>query len=154
MITCSPLSQTRAISSAMALSQGQRSSSVRGWPARIFSTLLAGLKLSPSSNRQPRRSPNAFATVLLPEPDTPITINAQGASTPVTNSPRKRGLVDQPDGLAIRARAYGRQSLAIEQARQDRLLVVPRYLEQHFAAGRQRGQGERDPRHEGGNIGF
>src|SRR4051812_27036520 len=153
MMTCSPLSQTRAISSAMALSQGQRSSSVRGWPARIFSTLLAGRKLSPSSNRQPRRSPSAFARVLLPEPDTPITINAQGASTPATNFLRKRGLVDQPDGLAIRARAYGRQSLAIEQARQDRLLVWPPHPEQHFAAGRHRGGGEREPPHQRGHSG-
>src|SRR3569833_1861698 len=97
--------------------------------------------LSTSSKRQPRRSPSAFATVLLPEPDTPITINAQGASTPATNSLRKRGLVDQPDGLANRARAYCRQSLAIEQARQDRLLVLPRYLEQQNTARHQRGQG-------------
>ena len=34
--------QTRSISSAIACSHGQRSSSVRGWPALIFSTLLLG----------------------------------------------------------------------------------------------------------------
>src|SRR5581483_8020246 len=134
MMIRSPLLQARAISSAMALSHGQRSSSVRGWPARIFSTLLLGWKLSPSSNRQPSRSPSAAAIVLLPDPDTPITINAQGALARPTNPLRKRGPVDQPDGLTKRARAQRRQILAIEKARQDRLLVMPRYLEQHLAA--------------------
>src|SRR5262249_34267853 len=74
------LPHRRSISSAIAFSQGQRSSSVNGWPALILATLLAGGNLSPSSQRQPSRPESASAIVVLPAPETPITISAQGFS--------------------------------------------------------------------------
>src|SRR5437868_3519933 len=107
-----PSAQVRSISSAIACSQGQRSSSVSGWPALILATLAGGWKLSPSSNRQPRRLARQPATVLLPEPDTPITTSAQGIAASATKLLRKRGLIHQPDGLALGSRAVRRQVLA------------------------------------------
>ena len=78
---------------------------------------------------------SASATVLLPEPETPITINAQGVVASPTKILRQRGLVDQPDRLADRASALRRQVLASEHARQDRALFGACDLEQHLAAG-------------------
>ena len=63
-----------SIQAAMARSHGQRSSSVSGIPARIFSTFAAGWKSSASANRQPRRPASMAPMVVLPLPDTPATI--------------------------------------------------------------------------------
>src|ERR1700754_4506702 len=137
----------------MAFSQGQRSSSVSGWPALILATLLAGGNLSPSSQRQPIRPASASATVLFPEPDTPISTTAQGVDS-ATKILRKRGAVGEPDGLPGRAGAIGGQVLVCQEARQDRAFARSCNLEKHFAAGRERGQGERHPWHEWLDIGF
>ena len=59
--------------SPMASSQGQRSSSVSGVPLDIFFTLAMGCRESPSTNGTPRCSARLEATVVLPEPATPIT---------------------------------------------------------------------------------
>src|SRR5882672_3598790 len=88
--------------------------------------------------------------VLLPEPDTPITTSAQGIRLMLLSTKilRKRCLVDKPDRLAHRLRAVRRQVLALQHPRQDRALVRAGDLEQHFTAGVERRQGQRDPRHE------
>ena len=57
----------------MAVSQGQRSSSVRGVPAAIFFTLAMGCRESPSTKGTPSRSASPLAMVVLPDPATPIT---------------------------------------------------------------------------------
>src|ERR1700742_3710776 len=93
------------------------------------------------------------AIVLLLEPDTPISTSAQGVVS-ATKILRERGTVGEPDGLPGRAGAIGGQVLVCEQARQDRSLARSCDLEKHFAAGTQRRQGERDPRHERLDIGF
>src|SRR6476469_2257806 len=88
--------------------------------------------------------------VLLPEPDTPITTSAHGVRlmSLSTKILRKRSLVHEPDRLAHGMRAVRRQVLAREHARQDRALVRAGDLEQHFAAGVERRQGQPDPPHE------
>src|ERR1700709_1694388 len=124
----------------MACSQGRRSSSVNGCPALILATLAAGWNLSPSSKLQRSRSASSFAIVLLPEPDTPITISAQGflPTSSLTKILRQRGLIPQPSRFAKGTSAVRRQVLAIEHARQDSSLVGTRHLEQHFTAGGKR----------------
>src|SRR3974377_1283701 len=57
----------------MASSQGKRSASVNGTPLRIFSLLLEKWKSWPSRNTQPKRAASDRATVVFPEPVTPIT---------------------------------------------------------------------------------
>src|ERR1700730_9246202 len=88
--------------------------------------------------------------VLLPEPDTPITTSAHGVRlmSLSTKILRKRSLIHEPDRLAQGMRAVRRQVLAREHARQDRALVRAGDLEQHFAAGVERRQGQRVPLHE------
>src|SRR4051812_30439240 len=90
--------------------------------------------------------------VLLPEPETPITTSAQGPVASATKILRQRRVIDQKDYLAAGPRAVGRQVLACEQPRQDRALVWSRDLKQHFTAGGQRWQRQRDARHEGLDI--
>src|SRR5580698_857981 len=58
----------------MARSHGQRSSSLSGLPLRIFSTLARGCRSSPSRKATPRAPASMAATVVLPEPETPITM--------------------------------------------------------------------------------
>ena len=59
--------------SPIASSQGQRSSSSRASPAVILATLAGGWKSSASANGTRSRCANAAPTVLLPEPETPMT---------------------------------------------------------------------------------
>src|ERR1700680_3282685 len=94
--------------------------------------------------------------VLLPEPDTPITTSAHGVRlmSLSTKILRKRSLIHEPDRLSHGMRAVRRQVLAREHARQDRALVRAGDLEQHFAAGVERRQGQRDPRYERLDIGL
>ena len=63
---------------AMASSQGERSASVSGVPRLIFSMLAGGWKLSASRNGQPSVRDNSAPTVLLPEPETPISTMTSG----------------------------------------------------------------------------
>ena len=56
-----------------ASNQGARSASSSGMPAAIFATLAAGCSSSPSTNGSPRTSASAAPTVVLPEPETPMT---------------------------------------------------------------------------------
>src|SRR6266851_3332638 len=88
--------------------------------------------------------------VLLPEPDTPITTSAQGLSpvSSLTEILRQRSLIRQPNRLAGGSHTVGGQVLAVQHARQDRTLIGARHLEQHLAAGVERRQGQRHPRHE------
>jgi hypothetical protein len=65
--SCSP------ITSATRRSHGQRSSSSRGVPAAIFATLASGCSSSPSMCSQPSRRASSTATLVFPEPDTPMT---------------------------------------------------------------------------------
>src|SRR5450631_1668863 len=58
----------------MARSHGHRSSSVRGWPEDIFAMLASGWNASPSANSQPIAVAIPCAIVVLPDPDTPITM--------------------------------------------------------------------------------
>src|SRR3974390_2961952 len=53
-------------------SQGARSASVSGMPARILATLAAGWKSSASAKNQPSCCASASLTVVLPTPLTPI----------------------------------------------------------------------------------
>ena len=155
-MTCSPTCHRPAsISSAMALKPGPAVLVGEGVAGPHLLDIAGGMKAVAVLETPAEPLAQRSATVLLPEPDTPITINAQGASTARHEFPPEA----RPGRPARRsrhssARGTAGRVLAIEQARQDRLLVVPRYLEQHFAAGRQRGQGQRDPRHEGGDIGL
>src|SRR6267378_212351 len=105
--------------------------------------------MSPSSKSQLSRSASLSAMVLLPEPDTPITIKAHGAAliSSLTKILRKRGPIHQPDRLAYRMRAARGQVLAIQHARQNRAFFRARNLEQHFAAAVERRQGQRYPRY-------
>ncbi len=64
----------------MARSQGRRSSSVSGRPARILAMFAAGWNASASAKRQPRRPASMLPTVVLPLPDTPATITIIAAS--------------------------------------------------------------------------
>src|SRR5260370_42321368 len=88
--------------------------------------------------------------VLLPDPDTPITISTQGilSESSPTKILRQRRLIHEPDRLVHGVRTAGRQVLAIEHARQDRALVRARDFEQHFAAGVERRPRQRPPRPE------
>src|ERR1700692_4931566 len=88
--------------------------------------------------------------VLLPDPDTPITTSAHSVARAVSRTEilRQRRFVQQPDGLAFGLRAVRRQVLAVEYAGQDRPLSRAACLEQHFAAGGERRQCQRYPRHE------
>jgi hypothetical protein len=58
----------------IAFSHGSRSASVRGMPARIFSTLDFGWNPSPSMNAISNVVATARPIVVLPEPDTPMAI--------------------------------------------------------------------------------
>ena len=72
MMPGSPAAKRSSIQPATASNNGCRSWSFKGWPDRIFSTLVAGCRSSPSLNGQPSRRRNSSATVVLPDPDTPI----------------------------------------------------------------------------------
>src|SRR5262245_49215576 len=63
-----------SIQATMARSQGSRSASVSGIPARIFATFASEWKSSASANGQPRRPASIAPTVVLPLPETPATI--------------------------------------------------------------------------------
>src|SRR4051794_27210814 len=87
--------------------------------------------------------------VLLPEPDTPITISAQGSSPGLSGTKilRPGCFVDKPYRLACAGmRPVRWQVLACEHARQDRALFSTRYLEQHFPATAECRQGQRHAR--------
>ena len=71
MPDCRP-SMRSSIQAPMASSHGQRSSSVSGMDWLIFSMLAGGWKLSASRNGQPSRRDSSVPTVLLPQPETPI----------------------------------------------------------------------------------
>src|SRR5262249_21951902 len=109
----------------MALSQGQRSSSVKGWPALILAPLLGGGNASASSKRHEMRAASISPIVVLPEPETPITMSAHGEKLVATKSLRKRRLIDKKDRLAARLRTGGGKILAAEHARQDRAFGCP-----------------------------
>src|ERR1700721_1902708 len=76
--------------------------------------------------------------VLLPEPETPITINAHGVCglSPLTKILRKRRLVDEPDGLARRSRA-ARGQVFVPQPPSARLLLWRERQETATPYGRQ-----------------
>jgi hypothetical protein len=77
-----PVASRWSIHPPMVRSHGQRSSSSSGWPAAIFSTLARGWKSSPSANSQSSRSARRSATVVFPEPDTPMTTTVVGGNEP------------------------------------------------------------------------
>src|SRR5262245_62261940 len=62
----------------MPCSKGQRSSSVSGTPACLFSTVDGRWNQSPSSQIQFSRWASIAAIVLLPQPETPITTTTEG----------------------------------------------------------------------------
>src|SRR5262249_7084135 len=66
--------------SAIAPSHAQRSSSVSGMPACIFSTLAVGWNQSPSSNSQPSRAASNAPIVDFPDPETPMMTMPAGAA--------------------------------------------------------------------------
>jgi len=57
------------------LSQGRRSSSVKGVPLCIFLMFDSGWKWSPSRNSRPSLEASSCPTVVFPHPETPITTN-------------------------------------------------------------------------------
>ena len=63
----------------MRSSQGQRSASSSGMPARMRATFASGWRPSPSMKWRPSRSAMPAATVDLPQPETPITTTARRA---------------------------------------------------------------------------
>lgn len=71
----------------IAISQGSRSSSVKGVPELILATLAGGWNPSPSRKVHPSRSAKRFPTVDFPEPDTPMT---------TTTMPREYGPLIPP----------------------------------------------------------
>lgn len=71
--TC-PFSKFLRVSEPTAWSQPNRSLSVSGLPWRIFSRFFAGCRSSPSKNSAPSASANIRPTVVLPTPETPITM--------------------------------------------------------------------------------
>src|SRR5450631_692116 len=79
----------------MARSHGHRSSSVRGWPEDILAMLASGWNPSPSANSQPIAVAIPCATVVLPDPDTPITMMMSFMRKPYARArrskPRRRG---------------------------------------------------------------
>src|SRR5215510_7687027 len=79
-----PLTAARreSIQPAIACSQGMRSASVSGVPPCILATLAGGWKSSPSAKGQPRRSASRVATVVLPDPETPIATSTSGTIDP------------------------------------------------------------------------
>ena len=87
---------------AISSSQGRRSSSVSGWPIRIFSTLLDGWRSSPSTKSQPSRSTRIFATVDFPQPDAPIRTMTLGSATPATVTFPARFVLRVPTAAQLR----------------------------------------------------
>ena len=89
--------------------------------------------------------------VLLPEPDTPITISAQGdlRDSSVTGFPSYRAPIHQQNCFFDGSRAIYRQVLACQEPRQDRVFLLARDLEKHLAAGSEHGNGKGDPWHKG-----
>src|SRR6185312_3473763 len=101
------------------------------------------------------RSASLSAMVLLPEPDTPISTSAQSTlALSGTKVLRKGGLIDQPDGFALGARAARGQVFAVKYAGQDRALAGSARFEQHLAAGAERRQSQCDPRYERLDMGL
>src|ERR1035437_260010 len=74
----SPRARQLSISSAIFRSQGNRSASVSGVPPCIFSTFPAGCRSSPSWNWQPSAAASKAETVVLPDPETPMTTAITG----------------------------------------------------------------------------
>ena len=136
----------RAISAAMAFSQGQRSSSVRGWPALILATLLAGWNLSPSSTAPAEPlAPALRRPCSCPSRTRPSRSAHKVGLSSATNSLRKRGLIDQPDRFAIRS-ARVRPAGSRLRRRVKIGACRARDLEQHLAAGGERRQRQGDAR--------
>src|SRR4051812_29376682 len=88
--------------------------------------------------------------VLLPEPDTPMTISAHGGSRTLsaTKILRQGGAVGEPYGLALRIRTARRQIITRQHARQYRPLGWTADLKQHFPAGGEGRKRQGHPRHE------
>src|SRR5437879_10124853 len=70
---------------AIAPSHGQRASSSGGVPPRIFSTLAGGCRSSPSRKCTFNRPASMAATVVLPQPETPITTTIVFIATTITS---------------------------------------------------------------------
>src|SRR5215467_3157291 len=83
----------------MPCSQGQRSSSVSGTPACIFSTLDGGWNQSPSSKIQFSRWASIAAIVLLPQPETPITTTTEGLPAITTTTEGLPAITTTTEGL-------------------------------------------------------
>src|SRR6478735_2508938 len=108
---------------AMRSSQGQRSSSVSGVPARMRATLSGECRPSPSMKPRPSASAMPAATVDLPEPETPITTSAMrldpamsaAALEPAVGAEmadrvlRIAELLVQPGGVVVRVGQVGRE---------------------------------------------
>src|SRR5678816_4742994 len=108
---------------AMRASQGQRSSSVSGVPARMRATLSSECRPSPSMKPRPSASAMPAATVDLPEPETPITTSAMRfgpamsatALEPAVGAEmadrvlRITELLVQPGGVVVRVGQVGRE---------------------------------------------
>src|SRR5215467_5084656 len=110
-----------SIQAAMALNQGQRSASVSGTPARIFSMLERGWKSSPSAKRQCRFPASKAPTVVLPLPDTPATMSIMPVKPP------HHQVHGGPDGLPS-----GDTGLRVDLGRLVRRTSVMLVLQVHF----------------------
>src|SRR5271154_6317524 len=102
---------TCASSAPMRSSQGQRSSSVSGWPDFILARAASVCRSSPSMNCAPSASASIWPTVVLPDPETPMTINA---SPPEVGG----GAVDIEDVAMARTRLPRQRQL-----RRERLIL-------------------------------
>src|SRR5262245_41635304 len=87
--------------------QGQRSSSVRGIPLAILATLAFGCRSSASTKVQPSSCASTRPTVVLPQPDTPIstTIIARCPSRKVTILPKRDASAKSKPGSGRAARS-------------------------------------------------
>ena len=93
--------------------------------------------------------------VLLPEPETPITIKAQGHLSGLSfKLPTARCAIHQKNGFADGARPVCRQAFVVRKLVEYRTFFLTRDLEQHLVARGKRRQSERYPRHEGLNMGL
>ena len=152
---CPSASRVRSTSAAMARSHGQRSSSVSGWPLRIFSTLLAGWKTSPSlktpsnplgerlRDRGFARTGNAHHDQRM---DRHLECSLRSCRVACSSA------VDQPGGERVRVDVCRRQVVAALDLCKDRPLVRAADKKHHLPAGGEDRACHGHPRHEGCDV--
>src|SRR5690348_7170901 len=90
------------IQAASDSSQGHRSTSSSGWPARILATFASEWNWSASANTMPVARAIPCATVVLPHPETPMTTTCRRVGPSAASPVMDRAVLEPVEGQVRR----------------------------------------------------